>query len=239
MKRVSKVSIVLACFGVAALAVPVAYAHFNLMQPTNWLVQNATGDPQKTPPCGNEGTNQTNAVTTYKVGGTVAITINETVFHPGHYRVSLAASQAALPPDPQLTDCNSLPITQNPTLPLLADGLLVHTTAFTAPQTVQVSLPAGMTCDHCVLQIQEFMQSHPVPCFYHHCATINITQDGTPPPPAATDAGVNGDAATGGNGGNPGTGGTTGGGCDAGGHGSSGAAGLVFAVALALSRRRS
>ena len=49
--------------------------------------------------------------------------------------------------------CGSLPIVANPALPLLADGLLVHTAAFTAPQTTHVTLPAGILCDHCVLQV--------------------------------------------------------------------------------------
>src|SRR6185436_6267994 len=101
MKRARKLPLVLACLGAAALAVPVAQAHFNLMQPTNWVVQNGSGDPQKQAPCGNEGVqNPTNAVATFKAGDKVPITINETTFHKGHYRVSLAANQASLPPDP-------------------------------------------------------------------------------------------------------------------------------------------
>ena len=235
MKRARKLPTVLACLGAAALAIPAAQAHFNLMQPTNWVVQNGSGDPQKTPPCGNEGAaNPTNMETTYRTGDKVTITINETVFHPGHYRVSLAATQGALPMDPPVTpdaqsQCGSTPITTTPTLPLLADGLLVHTTPFGAAQTVQVQLPAGMTCQHCVLQIQEFMSNHGAPCFYHHCAIVNITADGTPPPPAV-DAGVNGDASIGGPG-------TTSGGCNAGG-GSALAAGLILGLAVLRLRRR-
>lgn len=235
MKRAPRFVIAAVVFTAGSFTAIVAHAHFAMSQPTNWLVQNGSGDPQKNPPCGMQtGAVQTNMETTYKVGDKVTITINETVFHEGHYRVLIAQTQAALPNDPPVTpdarsECGSTPIAATPVLPLIADGLLVHTTPLAGPQTVQVSLPPGMTCEHCVLQVQEFMAPHGAPCFYHHCATISITRDGTPPPPA-TDAGVNGDAAIAGPG-------TTGGGCDAGIGGSSLAAGLVIGL-CALRRRR-
>jgi hypothetical protein len=65
-----------------------------------------------------------------------------------------------------------------PVFPVLADGVLVHTAPFSGPQSFDVQLPAGMTCDHCTLQIIQFMSNHvlnnPGGCFYHHCATVNI-----------------------------------------------------------------
>jgi uncharacterized protein (TIGR03382 family) len=225
MIRATTASIVLGCL----FAATPAYAHFVLMQPQSWADQAADGTPEKTPPCGNEGTPvATNAVTEYRAGETVTIQIDERVPHPGHYFVSLAADQASLPKDPKVTPvggdaCGSLPIVASPTLPLLADGLLVHTAAFTAPQTTQVTLPAGMLCDHCVLQVVEYMSSHGAPCFYHHCANIKITTTGA-------DAGVPGEAGT-----NPNTG--SGGGCNAHGEGSPAWLGLLVGV-LALRRRR-
>jgi hypothetical protein len=107
--------------------------------PQNWANQaSSDGTPEKTAPCGNEGTPvATNAVTEYRVGNTVTLQVDEVVPHPGHNFVSLAADQASLPKDPTVTPvtgdaCGSLPIVASPTLPLLADGLLVHTAAFTA-----------------------------------------------------------------------------------------------------------
>jgi uncharacterized protein (TIGR03382 family) len=223
MHRAAKLLVTLGCL----FAATPADAHFVLMQPQNWADQASDGTPEKTPPCGNEGTPvATNAVTEYKVGDTIAIQIDERVPHPGHYFVSLAADQASLPKDPTVTPvsgdaCGSLPIVASPTLPLLADGLLVHTAAFTAPQTTHVTLPAGMLCDHCVLQVVEYMSSHGAPCFYHHCANIKITTNGA-------DAGVPGEAGTSSN---------SGGGCNAHGKGSSAWLGLLVA-ALALRRRR-
>ena len=236
MTRTTKLFAVLACLSAATPA----YAHFVLMQPTNWANQDSYGLPERTAPCGNEGTPvATNAVTEYKVGDTVTIQINEVVPHPGHYFVSLAADQASLPKDPTVTPvgtdpCGSLPIVANPVLPLLADGLLVHTSAFTAPQTTQVTLPAGMTCDHCVLQVVEFMSNHGAPCFYHHCANIKITTTGADAgiPDPTGDAGIVDAGIV-----DPGAPGAGGGCCDTHGRGSSAWLGLLVGM-LALRRRR-
>jgi len=231
MSRVTQVSLVLAC-----LAAPgTAYAHFHLNKPANWTNQSTGGDPQKTAPCGNEGSpTDLGAVTEYKSGDTISISITETTYHPGHYRVSLAADQASLPRDPGgdvvagTTACGSLAINPHPTLPLLADGLLVHDAMFSAPQTMQVTLPTGMTCDHCVLQVVEFMAEHGAPCFYHHCANIKISATGT-------DGGAPGTGPDAGTDASPGAGG---GGCDAGGGLFTGGSLLMLAVAFVVLRRR-
>lgn len=179
----------------AALVVPTtASAHFKLVAPEAEYVQSSLGDPQKTFPCGPTGADggtATDKVTTVMSGSMLTVTISETVFHPGHYRVAIAQDEAGLPAEPPVTPgqtaCGSAPIDANPTLPLLADGVLVHTSSFSGQQTVQVPLPPGMTCNNCVVQVLEFMSNHPAPCFYHHCAIVNVTANGAP------DAGVAGD----------------------------------------------
>src|SRR5262249_20785483 len=113
----------------------------------------------------------------------------------GHYRIALAPTQGELPPEPAVTPsatdpCASAAVESNPTLPILADNVLDHTTGFSGTQTVTVKLPMNTPCTNCVLQVLEFMSSHPAPCFYHHCA--NITIGG-----ASSDAGAVGDAAAG------------------------------------------
>src|SRR5258708_7645467 len=82
-----------------------ARAHFILHTPTNWMTQDQFGGPQKVGPCGNEtGGTATNAVTPYQPGDTVTITLDETVFHPGHYRVALAVhDRSEIPPEPVVT----------------------------------------------------------------------------------------------------------------------------------------
>ncbi len=237
-----------------ALTAGAASAHFVLQAPAAYSEQNFAGSPQKSAPCGQDDPMDpvvpTNAVTTFQAGSTIDITIDEIITHPGHYRVSLAPSLEALPVDPPVTpgtnvDCGATTIDANPVLPVLADGELVHTSAFNGPQTMHVKLPDGMTCDHCVLQVAEFMSNHdfnnPGGCFYHHCATVSVTSGPVP------DAGPNDpDASPGsGDGGvsNPANDGDGGCGCHIGGHSSSSSSAILFGslfclVVLAARRRR-
>ncbi|MBS1124260.1 MAG: Fibroin heavy chain precursor [Deltaproteobacteria bacterium] len=197
--RVMKVvsALVFAC-AFAGLLTP-ADAHFKLNSPASLSEQDLLGGPQKSAPCGlsdSAGTPDesvpTNIVTTVQSGSMLTIKFNETIFHPGHYRVAIAQDIGSLPADPPVTAgstaCGSTQIDANPTLPLLGDGLLVHTSAFSGEQTAQVQLPAGMTCTNCVLQVVQFMSDHglnnPGGCFYHHCATVTISNN-APPPDAA------------------------------------------------------
>src|SRR5262245_66076406 len=103
----------LVVMAVASLS-SVADAHFVLVSPAASMVQNRLGDPQKIAPCGGVSANParntpanpgvpSNAVTEMKGGASFHLLIQETVFHPGHYRVALARTQAQLPPDPVVT----------------------------------------------------------------------------------------------------------------------------------------
>lgn len=185
MKRILAIAILLC-------SSTLAFSHFRLMAPQSKLQQNASGDPQKTPPCGGAGT-ATNAVTMVQTGGTLTVTIDETITHPGHYRIAIAQNEGMLPAPPTVTPvgndpCGMTTIITNPQLPILADGVFEHAVAFSGPQTMQIQLPAGYTCDNCVVQVLEYMSNHTAPCFYHHCATVTITDnpqiDG---PPSASD----------------------------------------------------
>ena len=216
-----------------------AFGHFVLDKPLSWQEQSVLGDPQKKGPCGDPGT-ATGAVTDFTAGATVHFELTETIPHGGHYRVALGLKgQADLPADPPVTAragiSVSAPIQNPPQFPVLADGLLVHTDSEISPGkrwTADVKLPAGMTCEKCVLQITQFMTDHGSNTggndgfFYHHCAVVNIKAAVTPdaaPAPAdaapprdtvtpdvapARDAGLPADTATA-TGGAPGTGGAT------------------------------
>lgn len=191
-----------------ALSPDRADAHFILRAPEAWMSQDFLGNPQKLGPCGDDpGGTPTGTVTAYQAGQTITITINETVFHPGHYRIALAVNdRSELPPEPVVTRgstaCGSVPIDPAPMFPVLADGVLAHTRAFTGPQSVQVTLPSNVTCDHCTLQVIEFMSNHglnnPGGCFYHHCADLSIhavaVDAGAPDASTPVDAAVEPDA---------------------------------------------
>jgi len=178
--------------GALLAAAGVADAHFVLKAPTNWMMEDSSGGPQKMGPCGNEAPQTpSNAVTPYQPGSQVTIQLDETVFHPGHYRVALAPTQSDLPPEPTVTpsaqdECASAAVQASPTLPILADNLLAHTAPFNGTQTINVTLPMNPPCTNCVLQVLEFMSSHGAPCFYHHCANIKIGAPGDTGGDAAT-----------------------------------------------------
>lgn len=213
---------------VAAIASP-ALAHFKLVSPAASFLQDGYGSPQKSAPCGQadpgDTATPTNAVTQLMTGQMVSIEIDETIFHPGHYRVSLAQDMSGLPADPAVTPgttaCGSTPINPTPQMPLLADGLLVHTTRFTSNQTMQVQLPPGFKCTNCVLQITEFMSAHDAPCYYHHCAIVTISDDPSNPPMGGDSAAPMDD-----------------GGCCSTSRGSGASAVFAFAVGALLLRRR-
>ncbi|MEO7110570.1 MAG: SCE4755 family polysaccharide monooxygenase-like protein [Polyangiaceae bacterium] len=194
-------------------AAPSANAHFVLVAPGNWLQQDMQGIPIKLGPCGDEqdeaGTAvPTGTVTAYQEGTQLTVTINEVIFHPGFYRIALATDdRSQFPPEPKVdagaTECGSTTFENPPVFPVLADDVFEHATAFSTPQTTTVTLPAGVTCEHCTLQVIEFMSDHalnsPGGCFYHHCADLKI-QSG---PVSSTDGG--GQVISGNDGGTSGT----------------------------------
>jgi uncharacterized protein (TIGR03382 family) len=190
-----------------------AYAHFKLNAPASMTVQDQYGSPQKSAPCGlsdsptsADQSTKTNAVTTVQTGSMLAIKINETIGHPGHFRVAIAQTMAGLPADPPVTaangdPCDSTTIMNPAVMPVLGDGLLPHTATLAGEQTMNVQLPAGFTCTNCVLQVIQYMGNHglnnPGGCFYHHCATVTIADnvpavDGAPGGPDAGNGGGGG-----------------------------------------------
>jgi hypothetical protein len=179
----------------AAFAAPVVNAHFKLLEPASWLVEDEKGDPQKIAPCGgtlgDPGT-PTKAVTEVTGGQKLKIVAEETVFHPGHYRIALARKRNLLPPDPVVTlhdtergpRSMSAEIAANPQPPLLVDGLWPHTEKHEGKWETEITVP-NITCQGCQLQIIEFMAEHPGTreggFSYHHCAVLNITADAAKP----------------------------------------------------------
>src|SRR3989442_7493031 len=138
--------------GIAAVFAPAsAHAHFVLVAPESWMSQDSLGLPEKLGPCGNEGGGTpTGRVTPFHPGQTIAVTINEVITHPGHYRVALAVSdRRELPAEPTVTPqagdpCGSAAIQTPATFPILADDVLPHTEAFAGPQTFTATLPTDV-----------------------------------------------------------------------------------------------
>jgi len=173
-----------------------ASAHFQLLEPASWLVENMLGDPQKLGPCGGTSANPgtpSGIVTAAAGGSKLHVKLMETVYHPGFYRIALAVKlRDELPPDPVAVTKDSPrgpwsvsgAIQSNPQPPVLADGLFLHHAKPAAAFEVDVQLP-NLNCEKCTLQVIEFMEDHAFGkdggYTYHHCADLKITADPAKP----------------------------------------------------------
>lgn len=179
----------------AVLAVPtLASAHFILIEPAATLVQDARGDPQKLGPCGGTTANPgmpSKAVTKVVGGSMMKVKVQETVYHPGHYRVAMAVrSLKELPPDPETA---TRPSDRGPMSvsakfsdirpPILVDGLFLHSVRPPAGSPnllweTEVRVP-NIDCKSCTIQVIQWMAEHGYNAdggyTYHHCATLEIT----------------------------------------------------------------
>ena len=184
MRKPFLITTAIAATAMGLVAPQIAHAHFVLESPRNWAEQDNLGGPQKSGPCGQDDPQTpavpTNAVTAFQAGQIITVTINEAVYHRGHYRVVLSTSgRAGLPADPTTTvpgTCMALAIQDPPVFPVLADGVFPHQAPFDGPQSFQVTLP-NVACANCTLQVLEFMSTEigaSPNCFYHHCADITI-----------------------------------------------------------------
>ena len=198
-----KQRLALALVGIACLSAA-ADAHFVLVSPAASMVQNRLGDPQKIAPCGGVSANPgrgtpanpgvpSGAVTNVKGGTVLPLMVQETIFHPGHYRVALARTMKELPPDPVVTTTQTergvrsqSAVIQTPAVaPVLLDGIFAHTERPTQNFEAEIPIP-NINCPNCVLQVIQFMADHPGIAVdgghsYHHCAILNITADPAKP----------------------------------------------------------
>ena len=207
-----------------------ASAHFNLTAPVPANPADTVGG-KGGKPCGPDKTPGT--ATPVMGGSMLKLDVDEFVPHPGHYRVALALNSRddlmALA-EPNVLDKDGKVITTGmsvsaaiqspPVFPVLADGLLPHTDGG-GEQSAMIPLP-NVNCDHCVLQVIEFMAQHGPDYFYRHCADLKITADPSKPLFDPTGMGGGGSGGSGGGG----AGGASGG---AGGGASGGVAGSATA----------
>jgi hypothetical protein len=179
----------------AAAIAPAVSAHFKLVEPASWLVQDERGDPQKLFPCGGtlaDPGEPTGTVVAVTGGQKLKIVVEETIYHPGHYRIALARKRNLLPADPIVTMHNTergprsltAMIETAPQPPLLVDGLWPHTEKPTTNWETEITIP-NITCEGCQLQVVQFMAEHPGVreggFSYHHCSVLNITADPAKP----------------------------------------------------------
>jgi hypothetical protein len=182
----------------AALAAAPAHvaAHFKMLEPASWIVENERGDPQKSTPCGvTVDAKLSGAITKVTGGSLLHLKVVETIYHPGHNRVAVAVNpREELPPNPTTFErvADKGPrsvwgVIQSPAqLPVLADGLFPHYTKPATPATYEADIPLpNISCPKCTLQVIQFMAEHaynqPGGYSYHHCADLAITADPAKP----------------------------------------------------------
>jgi MYXO-CTERM domain-containing protein len=147
---------------------------------------------QKYGPCGALGSVRGDVVTTFAPGETITVRWQETIGHPGHYRVSFDADGQDDFVDPaSYTDTYSAP---SVLLDEIADA------PGTGPYTADVTLP-NIECDNCTLQLIQMMTDKPPygdgNDIYYQCADLVLV--------AAGGGGAGGSAGAGGTGGSGGS----------------------------------
>ncbi len=144
-----------------------ASAHITLTSPSTRT------EEQKVGPCGAAGSKRGSKVKTYAPGATITLEWDETVDHPGHYRIAFDNDGDDVFVNPKNPDDNFAFTLVEP----IADKVGGH-------YTQQVTLPTT-PCANCTIQLMQVMTTQvPYNSFYYQCADIVIAPGGDPGGPA-------------------------------------------------------
>jgi uncharacterized protein (TIGR03382 family) len=220
-----------------------ASAHLDLIEPPARYDR----DELKDGPCGIPGGARGDTVAVFEPGATIAITLEEYIDHPSHYRVAFDEEGDDDFQDPVCVEhCESGP--EDPVFAPSEGGTILADVVADDPaisQTFEVTLP-DVECDRCTLQVIQVMyDKKPITVggndIYYHCADIALvrgaeTMDlgvlpprpdlGPPPPDGGPVADLDGGAGSDGDDG----------GCSASGPAGAGACWLLLSL-VALRRR--
>jgi hypothetical protein len=182
-----------------------ASAHVTLTYPTPRTLDNKAG------PCGAAGSKRGSKVARFTPGQTISVEWDETVDHPGHYRIAFDNDGDDVFVNPNNPNDHFAFTLMEPIADREGGG---H-------YTQQITLPTT-PCENCTLQLMQIMTTQvPYNSFYYQCADIAIGAGGDPgqPDPGQPDPGA-----------------ADGGGCSTTTHGGAGAL-VVLASLLALRGR--
>lgn len=148
-----------------------AGAHIALKSPTartNDQIQLKVG------PCGQNTNARTSKITVFKPGQTITVAWDETINHPGHYRISFDPNGTNFPNPKSFTDMDG-------GVNVLVDGIPDKTGVAPIAYTQQVTLP-NVECNNCTLQLIQVMTDKPPydpsPAgndIYYQCADLVLT----------------------------------------------------------------
>lgn len=177
MRRLGIASICLAAVTLSSTA----SAHIRFVSPTPRYASPTGGFDNgmniKASPCGRANDSRTtdeSRVTEFEAGETITVQFNETIDHPGFFRISFDDDgQDAFEPPPLSRD----DIQATPTLPILKDNIEDKNGGM---YETEVTLP-DVECDNCTLQLIQVMvdaDSWPLSEIYFTCADIKLTRAG-------------------------------------------------------------
>lgn len=180
----------LSAFVGCSLVTPLAHAHITLKYPA----RRPAGDI-KIGPCGNAAKGASPVV--LEPGATITVTWDETIQHPGHYRIAFDVDGDDFPEPTSYDDVKApLPFDLGNGASVLVDSIMDKTGPFVGntPYEQSVTLP-DVECETCTLQVIQVM-TEKVPYtvngddVYHECADIALRRIGMPdagvlPPPDA------------------------------------------------------
>ena len=185
MKTVARLPLVLG-FASATLAPSLASAHVRLVYPTPRYATPAMANSStdiKAQPCGRANDSRTtdmSRITVLEPGQTIMVQFNETINHPGHYRIAFDDSgQDAFIPSPTMrSQVQTGPMF---TLPVLVDNIADKVGG---SYMVSVTMP-NMECENCTLQLIQVMVTTDTwtatgadPDIYFTCADIVLRRAG-------------------------------------------------------------
>lgn len=159
-----------------------------------------TGD-QKEQHCGVAAQGRNPArVTTYAPGATITVTWDETINHPGHFRIAFQpAGEVFGIPAPGAGAPSNFPDVDQTGMTDAAGALILADMIPDGTPSTQVTLP-NMECDNCTLQFIQVMTDNPPYTIdlasddiYFNCADITLSNSAPPPtdgPATGPDAGV-------------------------------------------------
>jgi MYXO-CTERM domain-containing protein len=185
---------------VAFLGLPaIAHAHIHMMDPASRAID-AQGNPQKLQHCGDPTVTRGTKIKTYKPGETITVTWQETINHPGWYRISFQPNgeMFRIPPASNgqaivnmVAQASNMP-TEDLTGMMDPGGtgsMILKDRIPDGTLTTTVTLP-NMECTNCTLQLIQVMINNPPYTvaadsndIYFNCADLVLAND-------APDAGV-------------------------------------------------
>lgn len=161
-----------------------AFAHVTLTYPPPRTLDNKQG------PCGATGSKRGNKVTTFAPGATIMVEWDETIDHPGHYRIAFDNDGDDVFVNPNNPNDNFASTLKEP----IADKTGGH-------YQQQITLP-NQPCTNCTLQLMQIMTTTvPYNSFYYQCADIALGDATAPSTPVDPEPETEGGCATSGSGG--------------------------------------